>query len=110
MHPGEALDGRAIEADPVPKRALKLSGRDGDGLKGTEHVGEPEPDEPDVPLLQRPQYELFLPVHSTTLDVPPTIAALGSPVLERYGSSGEGESCFRAVTFSRCLLVHYPGT
>src|SRR5215469_16973362 len=67
MHPGEALDGRAIEADPVPKRALKLGGRDGDGLKGTEHVGEPEPDEPDVPLLQRPQYELFLPVHISHL-------------------------------------------
>ena len=65
VDPGETLDRGAVEADPVGERALQLGGGDRHRLQRAEHVGEPEPDEPDVPLLQRAQHELFLPVHST---------------------------------------------
>jgi hypothetical protein len=51
VHPGEALDGRAVEADSVRERALELGRGDGDGFERTEHVGEPEPDEANVPLF-----------------------------------------------------------
>ncbi len=63
VDPGEAFDRGTVEADPVGERALQLGGGDRHRLQRAEHVGEPEPDEPDVPLLQRAQHELFLPVH-----------------------------------------------
>jgi hypothetical protein len=40
-HPGEALDRRAVEADPLGEGALKLGGRDGDRLEGADDIGEP---------------------------------------------------------------------
>ncbi len=63
VDPREPLDGRTVEADAVGERALQFGGGDRHRLQRAEHVGEPEPDEPDVPLLQRAQHELFLPVH-----------------------------------------------
>src|ERR1700722_2849942 len=63
MHAGEALDRGAVKADAVGESALKFSRGDRDGLQGTEHVSEPEPDKTNVPLFERAQHEFFLPVH-----------------------------------------------
>ena len=48
---------------PSANAPSSSAGRDGDGLERAEHVGEPEPDETDVPLLERAQHEFFLPIH-----------------------------------------------
>ena len=67
VNPGKALDRGAVETDPVGERAFQFGGGHRYRLQRAEHVGEPEPDEPDVPLLQRAQYEFFLPVHDNHL-------------------------------------------
>src|ERR1700722_7465607 len=67
MHAGEALDRGAVKADAVGESALKFSRGDRDGLQGTEHVSEPEPDKTNVPLFERAQQEFFLPVHGYPL-------------------------------------------
>ena len=64
VDPGEALDRRAVEADALGEGALELGRRDGHRLEGAEHVGEPQPDEPDVALLERAEHELLLLVHA----------------------------------------------
>jgi hypothetical protein len=64
---GEALDRGTVEADPLGEGALELRRRDRHGLEGAEHVGEPEPDEADVTLLDGAQHELFLTVHVSIL-------------------------------------------
>ncbi len=61
--PGEALDRRAVEADALLEGALEFGGRDRDRLQVSEHVGEPQPDETDVPFLQRAQHEFLLAIH-----------------------------------------------
>ena len=61
--PGEALDRRAVEADALLEGRLQLGRRHRDALERAEHVGEPQPDEPDVPLFQRAEDELLLTVH-----------------------------------------------
>ena len=66
VDPGEALDRRAVEADALLERRLQLGRRDRDALQGAEHVGEPQPDEADVPLLERTEHELLLTVHVVT--------------------------------------------
>ena len=66
VDPGEALDGRAVEADALVERGLQLGRRHRHALERAEHVGEPQPDEPDVALLQRPEHELLLTVHAVT--------------------------------------------
>ena len=63
VDPGEALDRRPVEADPLRERALQLGRGDRHRLEEAEHVGEPQPDETDVALLEGPEHELFLPVH-----------------------------------------------
>ena len=63
VHPGETLDRGPVEADAVGERALEFGRRDGDGLERAEHVGEPEPDETNIPLFERAQHEFFLPIH-----------------------------------------------
>ena len=64
VHPGEALDRRAVEADALGEGALQLGRRDRHRLQRAEHVGEPQPHEADVALLQRPEDELLLLVQS----------------------------------------------
>ncbi len=61
---GEAFDGRPVEADAFFERTLKLGGRDRDRLEETEHVGKPQPDESDVPFLQRAKHEFLLSIHT----------------------------------------------
>ncbi len=65
--PGEALDRRAVEADALLEGALEFGGRDRDRLEVAEHVGEPQPDESDVPFLQRAQHEFLLAVHDRSV-------------------------------------------
>ena len=70
VDPGEALDDRAVEADALGEGPLELGRRDGHRLQGAEHVGEPEPDEPDVALFDRAEHELLLTVHGSILPHP----------------------------------------
>ncbi len=70
VDPGEALDDRAVEADALGEGALELGRGDRDGLQGAEHVGEPEPDEPDVALFDGAEDELLLTVHVSILPHP----------------------------------------
>src|SRR5690606_6725329 len=71
VHAGEALDGAAVEADPLGERRLDLGSGDGQRLEHAERVGEPQPDEADVALLDRPEDVLLLPVHrAPSLAVP----------------------------------------
>ena len=65
VDPGEALDDRPVEADALGEGPLELGRRDGDRLQGAEHVGEPEPDEPDVALFDGAEDELLLTVHGS---------------------------------------------
>ena len=60
---GEPLDGRAVEADALLECALHLRRGDGHGLQLPQDVGEPQADEADVALLDRPQNVLLLLVH-----------------------------------------------
>ena len=54
----EPLDRGAVEPHALGERTLELLGRDRERLQEPEHVGEPQPDEPDPPLLDRAQNEL----------------------------------------------------
>src|SRR5690606_2357598 len=63
VYAGEALDRRAVEADALRKRILKLGGRDGDRLEDAQHVREPQTDEADVALLDAAKHILLLLVH-----------------------------------------------
>ena len=84
MHAGEALDGRAVEADAVGERALEFRRGDRDGLERAEHVSEPEPDEANVPLFKRAQHEFFLPVHGYHLKRFSRILSPHAVVRSRY--------------------------
>ena len=55
LHPGEAVDGRAVEGHPVGERVVELGRGDGEALEVSEHVGEPEPHQADPALLDRLQ-------------------------------------------------------
>jgi hypothetical protein len=67
VDPRQALDGAAVEPDALGERGLELGRRDRHRLEEPEHVGEPETDEADVPLLDRAENELLLPVHAPIL-------------------------------------------
>ena len=66
VDPREPLDRGAVEADPLLEGALDLGRRDGDGLQLPLDIGEPQADEADVALLDRPQNVLLLLVHSAS--------------------------------------------
>ena len=68
LHPAEAVDGRAVEAHALVEGALELGRGDGEGLELAEHVGEPEPDEPDPSLLDRAQDVVVLAFHGGAND------------------------------------------
>ena len=63
VDPGESLDRRAVEADALLEGALELGRRHRHRLEVAQHVGEPQPHEADVTLLERPQHEVFLLAH-----------------------------------------------
>jgi hypothetical protein len=62
-NPGKPLDGRSVEADAFLEGALEFGRGDRDRLEETEHVGKPQPDEPDIPFLQRAEHEFLLSIH-----------------------------------------------
>jgi hypothetical protein len=64
---GEALDGRAVEADALLEGVLELGRGHAHALEEAQHVGEPQSYEPDVTLLERPEHEVLLLAHGTTL-------------------------------------------
>ena len=80
VDPGEALDRGAVEADALGEGALELGRRDRDRLQVAEHVGEPQPHEPDVALLERAEHELLLPVHRPSLPGPRFGACTAAPI------------------------------
>ena len=55
---GEAINGRAVEADTLLERLLEVLGGDGERLEVAEHVGEPKAHEADVALLDGAQDEI----------------------------------------------------
>ena len=60
LDPGEPVDGRPVEGHPVVQRALELGRADGEALQAAHDVGEPEPDEPNAPLLHHAQHVRLL--------------------------------------------------
>ena len=54
---------RAVERHALLEGVLQLGRGDGEALELAEHVGEPEPDEPDAPLLDRAQHVVLLAFH-----------------------------------------------
>ena len=70
VDPREPLDRGAVEPDPLRERALELGRRHRHGLQEPEHVGEPQPHEPDVTLLERAQHEVFLLAHAASVGPP----------------------------------------
>ena len=55
LDPAVALDRGAVEGHALLERTLELGRGDGEALERAEHVGEPEPDEPDAALLDGAQ-------------------------------------------------------
>ena len=60
---GQTLDRRTVETEALAERSFDLGRRDRHRLESADDVREPEPDEFDAPLLDRPQYEVTLLVH-----------------------------------------------
>ena len=67
LHPAVALDGRAVEGHALLEGGLELGGGDGEALQGAQDVGEPEADESDTPLFDRPQDVVELLLHASSL-------------------------------------------
>ena len=94
----------AEPSNPMPfgEGTLELGRGDSHGLQRAEDVGEPEPDEPDVALLDGAEHELLLPVHG----VPSVLVRLHFTVwgvhVSRLHSHGttETRSDVRFITLS----------
>ena len=71
LHPAESVDGRPVEGHALIEGVLQLRRRDVEPLGGPEHVGEPQLDEADAALLDRPQHVVALALH------PPSFAGAG---------------------------------
>ncbi len=91
--PGEALDRRAVEADALVERAVELGRGDRHRLQRAEDVGEPEPDEADLALLERAQYEFLLAVHNAPVWSGPVTERLRGPATPDAGLAGELGQC-----------------
>ena len=63
LDPAVALDRGSVEGHALLEGGLQLGRRDLDRLEKAQHVGEPQPDESDAPLLHRPQDVLVLALH-----------------------------------------------
>src|SRR5262249_45357285 len=97
VDPGEALDRRPVEADPLRERALQLGRGDRDRLEEAEHIREPQSDKTDIPFLECAEHELFLSVHECLSSpgsgqprrtVSPAIRPRSPPVCRPRVSSG----------------------
>ncbi len=85
LHPAEAIHGRSVEGEAFLKSVLQLGRGDAHRLLDPEDVGEPQLDEADPPLLDRPQDVLVL-AFGTWLHLA-ILAAIGRPWSGRGGSS-----------------------
>ena len=63
LHPGEAVDRRAVERHALLEGVLQLGRADGEALQLAEHVGEPQPHEAHAALLDRAQDVVLLSFH-----------------------------------------------
>jgi hypothetical protein len=61
--PGEALDRGTVETDAFLEGAFQFGRGDRDRLEVAQHVGEPQPNETNVPFLQRAEHEFLLSIH-----------------------------------------------
>ena len=66
LDPAEAVDGRAVEGHALVERVLQLGRGDVEPLGGPQHVGEPQLDEADAPLLDGPEHVVPLALHRTS--------------------------------------------
>ncbi len=73
LHPAEPVDGRAVEGHALVEGVLQLGRGDVESLGRAQDVGEPQLDEADAPLLDRPQHVVPLALH------PASLAAAGTP-------------------------------
>ena len=64
LHPAEPVDGGTVELHALLEGRVELHGGDGDRLDLAEHVGEPEPNQPDPSFLDGPQHVVLLVIHS----------------------------------------------
>ena len=67
LHPAVALDGRPVEGHALLEGGLELGRGDGEALQGAQDVGEPEADESDTALFDRPQDVVELLLHASSL-------------------------------------------
>lgn len=63
-HPGQALNGGTVKAQPLLERALHFGRGQRHGLQRANDVGEPQPHEPHVALFDRPKDKLLLAIHT----------------------------------------------
>ena len=92
LDPAVALDGRPVEGHALFEGGLELGRGDGEALQGAQDVGEPEADEPDTALFDRPQDVVELLLHASSLRTPPydPRGRIG-PETERSCSGNGGE-------------------
>ena len=74
-HFGAAQRDGALRADITVEGAVEFSRGNRDRLQGAEHIGEPEPHEADLALLEGAKHELLLAVHGSPLS--PTHVSAG---------------------------------
>ena len=75
---GESFDRGAVEADAFLEGVLEFGRRDAHRLQEPQDIGEPESDEPHVTLFKRPEYEVLLLAHGSSLE-PPAPALTTTP-------------------------------
>ena len=64
LDPAEAVDGRAVEVHALLEGVLELVGGDGHRFELPEHIGEPQADEADSPLLGGAEDVILLAFHA----------------------------------------------
>ena len=82
LDPAEAVDRRAVERHPLVERVLQFRRGDVEPLGGPQHVGEPQLDEADTPLLDGPEHVIPLTLHGTSF------ACAGTTLIPQAGSAG----------------------
>ena len=70
LHPAEPVDGRPVEGHALVECVLQLGRGDVEPLRRAQHVGEPQLDETDAPLLHCPQHVVTLALHGTSFACP----------------------------------------
>lgn len=91
--PGEALDGRTVEADAFFEGTLEFGRGDRHGFQGPDNVGEPQAHEPNVALFEGAEHELLLAIHIGERRHDPLIPCyIGCSRSWRVGHTGAGSA------------------